>query len=557
MRTNLPVSQREYDFPAHATLMSTTDVQSHIVYANEAFISVSGFEREEIMGQPHNMVRHPDMPQQAFADMWKTLKAGRSWTALVKNRRKDGDHYWVRANATPVVRNGQLTGYMSVRTKPAPEDVRMAEQLYQKFRENRNGSLAFHEGLIVHTGLLSFLSMFQLMPVRWRLRLALVLAWALTMGLSAALFPAGAALGWLGLGAACVALATTVLLEQQISHPLELVLQQALNVAAGNPGNNPQLNRVDEIGMLLRAINQAGLNLRSLVDDVSAQVDGIQDASTEIATGNNDLSARSEQAAANLEQTAASMEEMTSIVHNNADTAQQAAQLAGSSSEAASHGGQVIEQVVSTMNTITQASHKIRDIIGVIDGIAFQTNILALNAAVEAARAGEQGRGFAVVAGEVRALAKRCTDAAKEIASLIKASTETVESGSKLAAEAGSAITEIVNQAQQVAGMIREMSESTREQTSGISQVNTAVGQLDEMTQQNASLVEQSAAAAESLQSKAGRLAEAIAVYRLSSGQAHTPRAAAPRAKPRSEAAPAPRRQPLLKRRSNLALGGS
>ncbi|WP_342619794.1 methyl-accepting chemotaxis protein [Rhodoferax sp. GW822-FHT02A01] len=522
MRTNLPITQREYEFPADATLMSTTDAQSRIVYANAAFISVSGFEREEIIGQPHNLVRHPDMPTQAFADMWATLKAGRSWTALVKNRRKNGDHYWVRANATPVVRNGQLTGYMSVRTKPGTDEVRQTEQLYKKFRENKNGSLAFREGLIVHTGLLSCMSLFQILPVRWRIRLALALTLALTLGLAAALFPIGSAMGWLCIGSLGLTLAISVILESQISRPLEVVLQQALNVAAGNPGANVQLNRVDEIGMILRAINQSGLNLRSLVDDVSEQVNGVRGASGEIAQGNNDLSARTEQAASNLEQTAASMEEMTSIVHNNADTALQAAHLAASSSAAAERGGQVIAQVVGTMGTITDASHKIRDIIGVIDGIAFQTNILALNAAVEAARAGDQGRGFAVVAGEVRALAKRSADAAKEIATLIKDSTETVEAGSKLAVLAGSSMTEIVAQAQQVAHMIREMSESTREQSSGIGQVNIAVGQLDEMTQQNAALVEQSAAAADRLQIQAGMLAEAVAVFKVQTGSFST-----------------------------------
>jgi len=550
MRTNLPVTQREYDFPADATLMSTTDVQSHITYANAAFINVSGFESEEIIGQPHNLVRHPDMPTQAFADMWSTLKAGRSWTALVKNRRKNGDHYWVRANATPVVRGGQLTGYMSVRTKPSTEEVRQAEQLYQKFREKRNGSLAFREGLIVHTGLLSFLSLFQTMPVRWRIRLPLMLAAAVTLVLAATLFPMGSALGWLCAGVFGLALGTSVMLESQISRPLQTVLQQALNVAAGNPGANIQLNRVDEVGMLLRAVNQSGLNLRSLVDDVSEQVEGIQSASGEIAQGNNDLSSRTEQAAANLEETAASMEEMTSIVQHNAETALQAAQLAGSSNEAAVRGGQVIEQVVTTMGTITQASHKIRDIIGVIDGIAFQTNILALNAAVEAARAGEQGRGFAVVAGEVRALAKRSADAAKEIATLIKDSTETVEAGSKLAIQAGAAMTEIVTQAQQVSSMIQEMSDSTREQSGGIGQVNIAVGQLDEMTQQNAALVEQSAAAAGSLRGQADKLAEAVAVFKLQTGHR-----AAPSFTPRASLATSKKshRQPAGKSRLALA----
>ena len=174
MRHNQPVTQREYEFPADATLMSTTNTQSHITYANAAFIAVSGFEREEIIGQAHNMVRHPDMPTQAFADMWATLKAGRSWTALVKNRRKTGDHYWVRANATPVVRGGKVIGYMSVRTKPLRAEIEATEAVYRAFREGRGGRWRFHQGLIVRSGAMAWASWLQVMPVRWRLRLGVL-----------------------------------------------------------------------------------------------------------------------------------------------------------------------------------------------------------------------------------------------------------------------------------------------------------------------------------------------------------------------------------------------
>ena len=171
MRNNQPVTRREYEFPADATLMSTTDTQSYITYANAAFIAVSGFDRDEILGQPHNMVRHPDMPSEAFGDLWATLKKGKSWTALVKNRRKSGDHYWVRANATPIVRHGSLQGYMSVRTKPSAQEVSATEDLYRRFREGRQGAVRFHEGLVVRTGLLSFLSLFQTLGVRGRIRI--------------------------------------------------------------------------------------------------------------------------------------------------------------------------------------------------------------------------------------------------------------------------------------------------------------------------------------------------------------------------------------------------
>jgi methyl-accepting chemotaxis protein len=259
-------------------------------------------------------------------------------------------------------------------------------------------------------------------------------------------------------------------------------------------------------------------SMRALVSDVSQASSGIESASVEIATGNQDLSARTEQTASNLQQTAASMEQLTSTVRQSADAARQANQLAASAAEIAQRGGSVVSQVVTTMDEINTSSKKINDIIGVIDGIAFQTNILALNAAVEAARAGEQGRGFAVVAGEVRNLAQRSAQAAKEIKGLIGASVEKVETGSKLVADAGQTMSEIVGSVQRVTDIIGEITAAAGEQSDGIGQVNTAVSQLDQMTQQNAALVEESAAAAQSLKDQASRLADVVQVFRT--GQA-------------------------------------
>ncbi len=514
MRNNQPVTQREFEFPDNATLMSTTDTNSYVTYANAAFVEVSGFTREEIQGQPHNLVRHPDMPKEAFADMWATLKGGEPWTALVKNRRKNGDHYWVRANATPVVRNGRPVGYMSVRTKATREEIAAAEALYRDFREGRAGSRMFHKGLIVRTGLMGWASVFQTMPVRWRVRLPLL-----------ALVPASATSAWaMGLGGTALAgftgLAAVGLmlvswwLQRQISRPLEEVLQQALRVASGESQKTLHMNRVDEIGMTLRTISQLGLMFRWLIDDVSEQVLNVQTASNEIARGNSDLSARTEQAASNVQETASSMSQMTATVKSNAETAAQANQLSGSASDAAEKGGRAVSEVVATMDEITQSSKKIADIISVIDGIAFQTNILALNAAVEAARAGEQGRGFAVVAGEVRSLAQRSANAAKEIKGLIDVSVNNVESGARLVDDAGKTMDDIVTQVRCVSDLIAEISAATAEQSSGISQVGGAVGDLDHITQQNAALVEQSAAAAESLKQQATRLVEAVSVFR-------------------------------------------
>ena len=513
MRQNLPVTQREFDFPADATLMSSTDTSSHITYANEAFIQVSGFERDEILGSPHNMVRHPDMPREAFADMWETLKSGQSWTALVKNRRKDGDHYWVRANATPVVRGGQVVGYMSVRTKPSPQEVQEAETLYRDFREGRAGGRAFHRGLVVHTGLMAWRSIGQTLPIRWRLALPLVLISMLALGTAHLLELSGGSLAGL---AGVLAIGTALkfwIIDMQIVQPLKQVLAQAQSVAAGQAGQNLHFDRIDEIGMLMRAVNQSGLNLKSLVDDVAQQVSGVRQASDTIASGNSDLSVRTDQAASQLQQTASSMAEMTATVRTNTETAQTATGLAGEASAAASRGGDVVGRVVGTMSEISASSRRIADIIGTIDGIAFQTNILALNAAVEAARAGEQGRGFAVVASEVRSLARRSADAAREIKQLIQASVQTVEAGSSLVDDAGRAMGDIVNKVSQVTQLIGHISQASAEQIQGIDQVNTAVSQLDDATRRNAGLVQDSTQSAARLQDQAERLAEAIGVF--------------------------------------------
>jgi aerotaxis receptor len=514
MRVNQPVTQHEYQFPDNSTLMSTTDTQSHIGYANAAFLEASGFSRDELRGQPHNVVRHPDMPAEAFADMWATLKGGEPWTALVKNRRKNGDHYWVRANAVPVVRGGRCTGYMSVRTKPAREEVAAAEALYRALREGRSGGRKLHKGLLLRTGLMGWTSLPQTLSVRWRIRIALLaLAPLLLSGAAALGLTAGAWWSFAGVTGGALALGSWWL-EAQIARPLEQLREQALQVASGATQAVTPMNRVDEIGMTLRTIGQLGLMFRWLIDDVSQQVLTVQAAVKEIAQGNHDLSARTEQAAASVEQTASSMEQMTATVKNNAETASQADQLSGSASDAAARGGRAVSEVVSTMTEISTSSKKIADIIGTIDGIAFQTNILALNAAVEAARAGEQGRGFAVVAGEVRSLAQRSAEAAKEIKALIGASVDRVEAGTRLVDDAGRTMDDIVAQVQRVTALIGQISTATREQSGGIAQVGQAVGHLDQITQQNAALVEQSAAASQSLQQQTERLVEAVSVFR-------------------------------------------
>ena len=326
------------------------------------------------------------------------------------------------------------------------------------------------------------------------------------------------ALGALGLLAALGAVAASWLMQRRLVADLAEAGRVAARVSEGRLDAVPSSTRNDEVGDMLRSMGRMTEALADSLRTVQASTQSIHTATVEIAGGNLDLSSRTEQAASSLQQTAASMEQLTSTVTQSADSARQANQLASSAAEVAQRGGRVVAEVVSTMDEITASSKKIADIIGVIDGIAFQTNILALNAAVEAARAGEQGRGFAVVASEVRSLAGRSAEAAREIKALIGNSVDKVESGSRLVADAGSTMGEIVASVQRVSDIIGEISAAAGEQSSGIGQVNGAVTQLDQMTQQNAALVEQSAAAAESLKEQAARLSTLVATFRLQSG---------------------------------------
>ena len=304
-------------------------------------------------------------------------------------------------------------------------------------------------------------------------------------------------------------------LTLSIVRPVKDAVDVAQRVAAGDLTADPQVHGRDEIGQLQAALQHMNGQLLRIVRDIRGGSDAIATASSEIAAGNQDLSSRTEQQAGSLEETASSMEELTSTVTQNADNARQATVLAQTASSVAGRGGEVVAEVVRTMASIDASSKKIADIIGTIDGIAFQTNILALNAAVEAARAGEQGRGFAVVAGEVRNLAHRSAAAAKEIKDLIGDSVEKVESGTKLVNQAGTTMEEIVGSVQRVADIIGEIASATDEQRAGIGQINQAVAQMDQVTQQNASLVEEAAAASEAMQQQAQELARVVSVFKI------------------------------------------
>ena len=891
MRTNLPVTQNEYVVRDDQMIVSKTDLKGIITYINRDFLDVSGFTESELIGQPHNLVRHPDMPPEAFADLWNTLKAGRPWIGMVKNRCKNGDYYWVEAHAAPVRENGQIVGYMSVRKKPTRTAIEAADAAYRLFREKKAGGKRIEDGQVVsglalgkkfanlslkvklsgvmgllglmllgigamgilgmkttseglrdvyeqHTQGLADVTQINRNMLRNRIlvegmlidssaenvakssdemksnveaitkaadtykarvvsaeakaifeRFATDRAAFVREGLQAtvALVKAGKlddarknfmektqplnakaaehvaklrelhvngaktefeaafanyeasrnlAMGIIVAGL-LLALAATVVLIRAITRPLDQAIDVFNSIGQGIYGNYVDTTRGDEIGRVLQSLetmqNKLGfdvaeakrvsdenLRIKIALDNVStgvmianpertiiyantsvkrilkgaeaairtqlpsfdadklegANIDGfhknpahqarllaeftkvhvanleiggrylrvtaspvinergqrlgavaewldrtgevlvekevadlisaagrgdfetrlatdnkegffkqlaeglnqlsgvvsgglndvarvlqtlsqgdltqtitadyeglfgqlkddtnttierlkevigriqeateaINTASKEIAAGNQDLSSRTEEQASSLEETAASMEQLNATVKQNAENARQANELTKTTNEIATKGGQMVKGVVTTMSGIQESSKKIADIIGVIDSIAFQTNILALNAAVEAARAGEQGRGFAVVATEVRNLAQRSATAAKEIKELIAESVEKVEGGAKLVGEAGNTMDEVVSSFGQVAGLVTEITGASREQSSGIEQVTQAVGQMDEVTQQNAALVEEAAAAAESLEEQARGLLQAVSMFKL------------------------------------------
>ncbi|HDW3277213.1 TPA: PAS domain-containing protein [Enterobacter asburiae] len=498
------VTQNEYPLDDDTTLMSTTDLHSYITHANDTFVKVSGYQLDELTGQPHNMVRHPDMPKAAFADMWYTLQQGEPWSGIVKNRRKNGDHYWVRANAVPMVRRGQVTGYMSIRTKATAEEIAAVEPFYRALNDG-SCKKRVHKGLVVGKG---WLGKLPSMPLRWRVRSVMAGLFAV---LAATLVATSA--GWMPLAAAAlVMLLGTLLFEQQIVRPVENVARQALKVATGERNSVQHLNRSDELGLTLRAVGQLGLMCRWLINDVSSQVVSVRDGSDRLAQGNEDLNDRTRQTVANVQQTVATMNQMAASVQSNSETAAEVDKLSVAASSAATKGGNAMQTVVKTMDDIADSTQRIGSITSLINDIAFQTNILALNAAVEAARAGEQGKGFAVVAGEVRHLASRSANAANDIRKLIDASASKVQSGSEQVHAAGRTMDDIVVQVKNVTQLIAQISHATSEQATGLSELTRAVAELDSITQKNADLVEESAHISAMVKHRAGRLKDAVTV---------------------------------------------
>lgn len=516
MRMNLPVTNDEFLIAEGKSIVSKTDLKGNITYVNPYFIEASEYTEEELIGAPQNIIRHPDMPAEAFKDLWQTIKSGISWTGYVKNRRKNGGFYWVLANITPIREEGKVIGYMSVRIRPNQKDVQNVEQLYADIRKGKS-KYKINEGEAIKKGFGSLTNTLSKTTLSLRIHFSMLLIVLLQVLMTVLGFGSKLdILTWIGLFSTGICLLFWFTLIHIFIRPIHQAVDAANAMTAGDLSTvKLDSSQRHEIGRLLRALRQMSINLASVIWDVKSNAESINRTTHEIATGNMDLSKRTESQAANLEETASSMEEISSTVKNNAQSVLQANDLAQSASTVAQKGGEIASHAGQTMEEINQSSKKIVDIIGLIDSIAFQTNILALNAAVEAARAGEQGRGFAVVASEVRSLAQRSANAAKEIKAMIENSANKITAGTQYVEKTQASMLEIVDSVTRVTNIMNEITVANQEQSDGIDLIHRAITQIDNTTQQNAALVEQSAAASESLNHQTQKMLQAVSVFKF------------------------------------------
>jgi len=512
MRVNLPVTNKEYVLDDTETIVSKTDLHGNITYVNLDFVRISGYSEQELLGSPQNIVRHPDMPAEAFADLWQALKNGKAWSGVVKNRCKNGDHYWVHAHVAPVMENNQAVGYTSIRIKPSREQIEAAKSAYEEIRAG-GSKLVIIDGKVASRSPFS-----RLCRTRLSLRCALLTWSAVLAGLFALPLMATDSLSdWQipGVLGALLSLGGGIFLQRSVARPLTRLQDDIARMSSGDITGHIQANGHDEIARIAQTLRILQVNIKLLIGQIQETTHEVSSRATHIATGNHDLSRRTESQTARLRQTACAIEQLTASIRHNSLSAQEANNLIDSASKIAIEGAQEVEHVVNTMATIQAGSRKIEDIIGLIDGIAFQTNILALNAAVEAARAGAQGRGFAVVASEVRALALRSATAAKDIKHLIQRSVQEIASGNSLATHAGATMGEISKSIQQAVELVDKITAASMEQSQHMEQVTHVVQQLDQTTQENGEQVVAVSGAANSLHMQAAKLSELVGTFKL------------------------------------------
>lgn len=527
MRKNFPVTHVETHVRPDQYLISKTDLKGRITYANPAFIEISGFSRDELIGKAHNIVRHPDMPPAGFQDLWDTLKANKPWLGLVKNRRKDGGYYWVQALVSPIYENENVVGYASVRVRPSAEQIAEAAAFYDQVNQGTAKGYRLYEGQITPTGWRLALQRLRI-PFNASLRSSmfrqslLVIALtgfsaytALTGGLAPEYrTPAGIAL----VAGLILYMAYGWRITHRVVSPLKNASLIAQQIATGNLMlhiSDSAATKNSETDQLYFCLELMRKSLTGIASDTRRGIAASLQAADVLHANNRHLSERTANQADSLQKTAASMEELTVTVKQNADNAQRANQLADNSMQTAKRGAVAVDELATTMKGIHDSSRQITEIVNLIEGIAFQTNILALNAAVESARAGEAGRGFAVVAGEVRSLAQRSSKAAGEITELINESVGRMVEGVKKAEQAGVTMHEIEASVQHVNDIINEISYASEEQAIGLQQINIAMANMDDVTQQNNRLVENLGATVHTMSDEAQELEQAIRVLNM------------------------------------------
>ena len=504
-------------------LISKTDLTGRIQYANPAFIEISGFEREELIGQHHNIVRHPDMPREAFADLWETLKSGKSWLGIVKNKRKDGGFYWVQAFVAPIIEQEQVVGYSSVRVAPTREQIDQASRLYQRVNANTLHGYALEGGQVVCIGWRRRLkTLFTPISPSLRSRAFRLFASACVLTLGAPYVKAN----WVTDPLQFYSLATAALLGlftygarlvKQMRDPVLNALLVAQQIAAGNLTidvdrfiDEKSQSRISNELFLMFSIMRKGLT--AIAGDTHKGIQSSMTTAKQIKESNDELATLTQTQSESLQRTVGNMEALALTVQQNAESTQNAMTLSNESLASAERGGDSVQTLVQSMQAISESSKRITDVIHLIESIAFQTNILALNAAVEAAQAGEAGRGFAVVASEVRHLAQRSSQAASDIKSLIDQSIACIEGGAEQANQAGSAMEEIVSSVEYVNGIIAQVARASAEQSEGLGQVHQAINDIDRVTHLNTNLVNTFGGAVDELCVRAQDLEQSIDV---------------------------------------------